>query len=101
MTMNTIVCEVDQPRACTKKFAELVVSRRSLVKETRDRLVPQRNTTMWSMKASRRNLVIRNTFHHLVVPCQFFYLACSHLFTSDQFLVQVIMVEGAWVDRCL
>jgi hypothetical protein len=23
------------------------------------------------------------------------------LFTGDQFLVQVIMVEGAWVDRCL
>jgi hypothetical protein len=55
MTMNMIVCEVDQPWACMKKFVELVVSRRSLVKETRDRLVPQRNTTMWSVKASRRN----------------------------------------------
>jgi hypothetical protein len=69
------------------------------VKVTRGRLVPQRNITKWSVKASRRSLVMRDTFHHQTVPCQF--VACSRLFTCDQSLVKVIMAEEAWVDRCL
>jgi hypothetical protein len=101
MTMNTIACEVDQPQGMYEKLAEHVASRRNLVKETRGRLVLQRNITKWSVKASRRNLVMRDTFRHLVFPCQFFCLACSCLFIGDQFLVRVIMAEGAWVDRCL
>jgi hypothetical protein len=71
------------------------------VKVTRGRLVLQRNFTKWSVKASRRDLVMRDTFHYPVVPSQFFCLACSRLFTCDQSLVRMIMVKVAWVDGCL
>jgi hypothetical protein len=50
MTMNTIACEVHQPLGMYEKLAELVASRRNLVKETRGRLVLQRNITKWSVK---------------------------------------------------
>jgi hypothetical protein len=78
---------------CIEKLAELAVSRRSLVKETRGRLILQRNITKWPVKASRRSLVMRDTFPHPVVPCQFFNLACSRLFTGDQSLVRIIIAQ--------
>jgi hypothetical protein len=80
---------------------KLGASRGNLVKVIRGRLVSQQNFTKWSVKASRRNLVMRDTFQHPVVPYQFFCLAYARLFTCDQSLVRVIMVEEAWVDKCL
>jgi hypothetical protein len=62
--MNMIVYEVEHPPGHVWK--KLVASRRSLVKVTKGRL-PHRNITKWSVEASRRSLVMRDTFPHLVV----------------------------------
>ena len=67
-----------------------VAVRRSLVIETRSRLVSQWCKTEWSMEAGRRSLVMRDTFPHPVVLGQLFERAYQRLSIDDQLLVRVV-----------
>ena len=66
---------------------DYIVVRRSLVIETRSRLVSQWCKTEWSMEVGRRSLVMRDTFPHPAVLGQFFERAYRRLSIDDQLLI--------------